>query len=80
MLEEARLQELEADLIDQIFDVMVRDFSKFAVELYGKQSSTPKQMEYCLKMIKKSAADKRRYDNIWTNHVHALKDTYVMNE
>ena len=56
MLEEARLQELEADLIDQIFDVMVRDFSKFAVELYGKQSSTPKQMEYCLKMIKKSAS------------------------
>jgi acyl-CoA dehydrogenase len=80
MLEEARLQELEADLIDQIFDVMVRDFSKFAVELYGKQSSTPEQMEYCLKMIRKSATDKRRYENIWTNHVHALKDTYVMNE
>ena len=80
ILEEARLEELEADLIDQIFDVMVRDFSKFAVELYGKQSSTSKQMEYCLKMIKKAAADKRRYGNIWTNHVHALKDTYVMNE
>ena len=80
ILEEARLQGLEADLIDQIFDVMVRDFSKFAVELYGKQSCTPKQMEYSLKMIKKPAADKRRYENIWTNHVHALKDTYVMNE
>ena len=80
ILEEARLQELEIDLIDQIFDVMVRDFSKFAVELYGKQSSTPEQMGYCLKMIKKAAPDKRRYENIWTNHVHALKDTYVMNE
>jgi len=80
ILEEARLQGLEADLVDQIFDVMVRDFSKFAVELYGKQSSTPKQMEYSIKMIKKPAADKRRYENIWTNHVHALKDTYVMNE
>jgi len=80
MLEEAGLQELEADLIDQIFDVMVRDFSRFAVGLYGKQSSTPEQMEYCLKMIKKSVTDKRRYENIWTNHVHALRDTYVMNE
>jgi acyl-CoA dehydrogenase len=80
MLEEAKLQGLEADLIDQIFDVIVRDFSKLAVELYGKQSSTPKQMEYSLKMIKKPAVDKRRYENIWTNHVHALKDTYVMNE
>ncbi|MBM3157822.1 MAG: acyl-CoA dehydrogenase [Chloroflexi bacterium] len=80
MLEEAGLQGLEADLIDQIFDVMVRDFSKFAVELYGKPSSTTKQMEYCLKMIKKPAIDKRRYENIWTNHVHALKDAYVMNQ
>ena len=80
ILEEASLEGLEADLIDQIFDVMVRDFSKFAVELYGKQSSTPKQMEYAMKMIKKPAVDKRRYENIWTNHVHALKDTYVMNE
>jgi acyl-CoA dehydrogenase len=80
MLEEARLQELEADLIDQIFDVMVRDFSKFAVELYGKQSSTAKQMEYSMKMIRKPDTDRQRYENIWTNHVHALKDAYVMNE
>jgi acyl-CoA dehydrogenase len=67
-------------LVDQIFDFMVRDFSKFAVELYGKQSSTSKQMEYFLKMIRKPAVDQRRYDNIWTGHVHALKDAYVMNE
>jgi len=80
VLEEAKLQELEADLIDQIFDFMVRDFSKFAVQLYGKPSSTEKQMEFFLKMIRKPAVDMRRYDNIWTNHVHALKDAYVMNE
>jgi len=80
ILEEGRLEKLEANLIDQIFDVMVRDFSKFAVELYGKQCSTPKQMEYCLKMIKKPAVDKTRYENIWVNYVHALKDTYIMNE
>jgi acyl-CoA dehydrogenase len=80
VLEEAKLEGLEADLIDQIFDVMVQDFSKYAVELYGKQSSTPKQMEYSMKMIKKPAVDKRRYENIWTNHVHMLKDAYVMTE
>jgi acyl-CoA dehydrogenase len=80
MLEEAKLQELEIDLIDQIFDFMVRDFSRSAVELHGKQSSTDKQMEYLLKMIRKPAVDERRYQNIWTNHVHALKDVYVMNQ
>jgi acyl-CoA dehydrogenase len=80
ILEEARLEGLEADLIDQIFDFMVRDFSRHALELHGKQSSTPKQADYCLKMIRRAAVDKRRYGNIWTNHVLALNGAYVMNE
>ena len=80
ILEEARLEGLEADLIDQIFDFMVRDFSRHALELHGKQSSTPKQAELCLKMIRRAAVDKRRYENIWTNHVLALNGAYVMNE
>jgi acyl-CoA dehydrogenase len=79
-LEEAKLQGLEDDLVDQIFDFMVRDFSKSAVELYGKPSSTPKQMEYLLRMIRKPEVDNRRYEHIWTNHVHALKGAYVMND
>ena len=79
-LEEAKLQGLEADLIDQIFDFMVRDFSKFAVELHGKQSSSREQMRYLLEMIRKPEVDKRRYESVWTHHVHALKDVYVMNE
>ena len=37
-------------------------------------------MKYLLEMIRKPEVDKRRYENIWTNHVHALKDVYVMNE
>jgi acyl-CoA dehydrogenase len=79
-LEEAKLQGLEHDLIDQIFDFMVRDFSRFAVELYGKPSSNEKQMEYLLRMIRKPVVDQQRYENIWTGHVHALRDAYVMNE
>ena len=79
-LEEAKLQGLEGDLIDQIFDFMVRDFSQSAVELYGKPSSTAKQMDFLLKMIRKPEVDNRRYENIWANHVHALKGAYVMNE
>jgi acyl-CoA dehydrogenase len=79
-LEEAKLQGLETDLVDQIFDFMVRDFSKYAVELHGKQSSTREQMKYLLEMIRKPAVDERRYENVWTHHVHALKDAYVTSE
>jgi len=80
ILEEARIEGLEADLVDQIFDFMVRDFSRYALELHGRQATNLKQAEYCLKMIRRAATDKRRYDNIWTNHVHALNGAYVMNQ
>jgi acyl-CoA dehydrogenase len=79
ILENAKIYEVDKDVVDQIFDFMVRDFSKFAVELYGKQSSTPTQMEYCMKMVRKPVVDAARYRNVWENHVYALKDLYEMN-
>ena len=52
-------------MVDQIFDFMVRDFSKFALQLYCKPSSTPAQMDLCLKMIRKPVVDAARYDRVW---------------
>jgi acyl-CoA dehydrogenase len=70
---------VDKDLLDQIFDFMVRDFSKYALQLYHKPSSTEKQMELCMKMIRKPAVDEARYERVLNNHVYALKDTYEMN-
>lgn len=69
---------VEDDLLEQIFDFMVRDFSKFALQLYSKPSSTEKQMAVCLKMIRKPVVDAARFDRIWTDQVHALKGRYTM--
>jgi acyl-CoA dehydrogenase len=80
ILENAKIYNIEDDLVDQIFDFIVRDFSKFALQVYGKTSSTPEQMDNCMKMIRKPAVDDRRYQNVWGNHVLALKDLYAMNE
>src|SRR6185369_11207933 len=52
VLENARIYDVGDDLVDQIFDVLVRDVSRFAVELHSKSSATPEQMSYCLKMIR----------------------------
>ncbi len=79
VLENAEIYKVDNDLLDQIFDFLVRDFSKFALQLYGKPSTTPTQMEYCRKMIRKSAVDTARYDKVWKEHVLALKDLYEMN-
>lgn len=80
LLEKYKMDNLEDDLMEQIFDFMVRDFSKFALQIYSKPDSTDKQMELCTKMIKKPFADNDRFQRFWKNHVFALKDTYEMNE
>ncbi len=80
ILENAKIYGVDGDLVDQIFDFMVRDFSKFALDIHGKPSSTPEQMDACVKMIRKPAVDAKRYQSVWENHVLALKDLYEMNE
>jgi len=80
ILENARIYNIDDDHIGQIFDFMVRDFSKFALQLHGKPSSTAQQMNYCMQMIRKPVADEQRYQRVWRNYVYALKDAYEMNE
>jgi acyl-CoA dehydrogenase len=79
ILENARIYAVDDDLVDQIFNFMVRDFSKFAVQLYSKPGSTPQQMDYCLQMIKKPVVDTERYQRVWHDHVYALRGAYEMN-
>lgn len=80
ILENAKVYRVENEVVDQIFDFMVRDFSRFALQLHGKRSSRPEQMDFCMKMLRKPAVDEARYHNVWQNHVLALKDLYEMNE
>jgi acyl-CoA dehydrogenase len=72
--------EVSDELLDQIFDVLVRDFSKYALQLYSKTSSTPKQMEICMKMIMRPVPDTTRFERIWKDHVFALAGAYRMND
>jgi acyl-CoA dehydrogenase len=79
ILENAKIYEMDDALVDQIFDFMVRDFSKFALQLYGKPGSTAEQMVFCQRMMRKAVADEMRYRKVWREHVYALKDIYEMN-
>ena len=78
IIENAKIYGIEPELLDQIFDFMVRDFSKFALQLYSKPSSTEAQMAQCLKMLKKPVTDEVRYGKVWQNKVLAMKDQYAM--
>jgi acyl-CoA dehydrogenase len=79
ILESWDKNEIDDDLIDQIFDFMVRDFSKYALQLYLKTSSTRVQQMFCQVMISKPNKDTRRFERILNEFAYAKKDTYVMN-
>ena len=64
ILENASLCDVQDDIVDQIFDFMVRDFSKFALQLYSKPSSTELQMDFCTRMIQKGQYGSRSAINV----------------
>lgn len=72
-------EQLDEDTVAQIFDVLVRDFSKHALGIYELPASSEKQMELCLQMIKKPVVDEARTERIW-QQAYALKDAYTMND
>ncbi|MBI5651420.1 MAG: acyl-CoA dehydrogenase [Chloroflexi bacterium] len=79
ILENAKIYAVDDATVDQIFDFMVRDFSAYALQLYGKPSSTTEQMEFCTKMIRKPNVDAARYQHVWRDHVLAVNGAYEMN-
>jgi acyl-CoA dehydrogenase len=80
VLENAEIYGIDSDVVDEIFDVVVRDMSRFAVELYSKANTTKEQGEFCQAMIRKPTTNGERYERVWTEHVFALRDAYGMSE
>jgi acyl-CoA dehydrogenase len=78
VLENAGEYEIHDDLIDQIFDFMVRDFSAFTLQLHNKPSSTPQQMAFCMEMLRKPADNPDRYQRVWKEHVYVQNGIYEM--
>ena len=78
ILERAQQTGLDDDLIDQIFDVFVRDWSAYATALHGKASSTEKQQAWALEAIAKPVVDEERAGRVF-ERVRALAGAYEMN-
>jgi acyl-CoA dehydrogenase len=79
LIENARIYEVDDDLLDQIFDFMVRDLSKHALTLSLQPSSSDEQVRRCREMLCKAVDDPDRYQRVWENHVLPLDGAYEMN-
>ncbi len=78
ILEQAGIQAVDEELVDQIFDFMVRDFSRHALGLYSTSATTAEQAEHCLKMIRRPDGDAKRFESVWRNYVMTNVDAYSM--
>ncbi len=79
IIESAAMENIDDDLLDQIFDFMVRDFSQYGLELMGKPVSNEKQQAAAQKMLKRPHADMDRFEKVLNEHVYSLVDAYTMN-
>jgi acyl-CoA dehydrogenase len=77
ILEQADLIGLDTDLVDQIFDAQIRDFSQYAVALHGKPSSTSAQQDWALSAVRKPVTDTQRFAGVW-GQVKAYDGAYEM--
>jgi acyl-CoA dehydrogenase len=78
ILENAKIYGIPDEVLDQIFDFMVRDFSAFALELHNKPSSSEGQMDFARRMIRKPVVDEARYQKVWQEHVLSMRGQYTM--
>ncbi|MBJ8338930.1 acyl-CoA dehydrogenase [Antrihabitans sp. YC3-6] len=78
VLEQAAIAGTDDAVVDQIFDVFVRDFSTHALALSAKPTATPAQYAGALKAIQRPVADSDRFEKVWAQ-ARAHANTYEMN-
>ncbi len=80
IIENARIYAIDDDLLDQMFDVMIRDFSRYALQLSTKSVTNARQRFFLRRMLKRPVVDNARFDSIYRQHVAPLHGAYQMRE
>ena len=77
VLEQAQLDDTPREVVEAIFEWLVRDFNAYSIELLGKRSSTEEQQRWAVGAVRKPIIDEARDERIYTE-VRALANAYVM--
>jgi len=76
ILEKAQMEGTDPALLNQVFDVFVRDFSIYATTLHGKPGNSTEQQKLILQMVKAPIADPQQFDQVWRERVLSLDGAY----
>ncbi|MBB2940972.1 alkylation response protein AidB-like acyl-CoA dehydrogenase [Actinoplanes lutulentus] len=77
ILENAGKAETGTDILDEIFGILVQDFSAYATELHGKAATTDAQAQWALSQVLRPVVDAERTGRIW-DQVLSLVGAYEM--
>lgn len=79
IIESARIEGVRDEILNQMFDVYIRDFSKYALELYGKPQNSEAQLDKILKIIKRPVPNPEEFKDVLMTDVYSLIDAYIQN-
>lgn len=74
VLENAKLYQVEDDLMNHIFKFMVSDFAQFALAHLSKFENTSEQIEYLERMLKRPEINAEQEERIWKEQVLSLRE------
>ena len=81
ILEQCGLSGIEIDIVNQMFDFMICDFARFALNIYGMPQTTDTQRIYFSSIMHIIAqGDDEQYQRVWKKYVSVLDGEYSMNE
>ncbi|MGW4241603.1 acyl-CoA dehydrogenase [Nocardia sp. NPDC004722] len=78
ILEQAEIAGADEAVLDQLFDLFVREFSKHALTLHTKPTATKAQQVRALDLVRRPIADSARFEKVLTQ-VTGLAGVYEMN-
>ena len=78
ILEKALMDNACSDLLNQIFDVLVRDFAIYAAGLYGKPSNSDTQRELIKALIAAPIANPQQAEKLYIEQVCTLNGAYQL--
>jgi acyl-CoA dehydrogenase len=80
ILENSKIYQVEDDLVDAIFNFLVRDFSQFALTQATNYVNSEEQEKYLHEiMLTKPVIDPAQEKRLWDDHVSVLNGAYEMN-
>jgi acyl-CoA dehydrogenase len=79
IIESAKMEGVSDEIMNQMFDLFIRDFSAYAVDLYGKPINTDVQIEKIIKMIRRPVANQPEFEKVLNEEVYSLVDAYIQN-